>query len=201
MNKYQSLLQNSSFSLAISLLTLCMVGSYLFLTQLNAQPALINETGHDPDAFGTKITAFYLNKEGKLQTEFKSPKMLHYAAENRTEFDHPYFLIYTQNPTPWHIFALHGQAISGIDSVKLWDNVHIHQDQSYTNHELNLHTNTMTLYPKTQMADTNQPVLLIQPGYQVSAIGVHVSLKEEKVDLMSNAKGEFSAGFLKHPSK
>ena len=126
--------------------------------------------------------------------------MLHYYTENKTEFENPDFLIYTKNNSPWHIFALHGQALSGIESVKLWDNVRVHQDQSKTNHELNLQTSEMTLHPKTQTANTNQPVLLIQPGYQVSAVGVDLSLKEEKVDLISNAKGEFSANFLNHPS-
>ena len=201
MNKYKTLFHNSSFSLVLSFFTLCVIGGYPFLTQMNSQQIVLNESSHDPDAFATKVTAFYLNKDGKLQTQFKSPKMQHYYTENKTEFENPDFLIYTPNTSPWHIFALHGRATSGIESIQLWDNVHIHQDQSKTNHELNLQTSTMTLHPKTQTANTDQPVLLIQPGYQVSAVGVQLSLKEEKVDLMSNAKGEFSADFLNHPSK
>jgi len=179
---------------------LCVVGNYS-LNQMNPKQAIFNDAGRDPDAFLTQVTAFYLNKDGKLQTQFNSPKMLHYYSGNKTEFENPHFLIYTKNTSPWHIFALHGQATYGIESVELWDNVHIHQDQGKTNHELNLQTSSVTLHPKTQTANTNQPVLLIQPGYQVSATGVNLSLKEEKVDLMSNAKGEFSANFLKHPEQ
>lgn len=192
--------QNSSFSLILSFFILCIVGSYPFLSQIMPKQMVFNETGHTPDAFATQVTGFYLNQDGMLQTKFKSPKMLHYYTENKTEFESPDFLIYTKTTSPWHIFALHGQALSGIESIKLWDNVRVHQDQGKTNHELNLQTSEMTLHPKTQTANTNQPVLLMQPGYQVSAVGVDLSLKEEKVDLISNAKGEFSANFLNHPS-
>lgn len=200
MNKYKILFQNSPVALVLSFFILCTIGGYSFLNQMSPQQIVLKDNSHDPDAFLTKVTAFYLNKEGKLQTQFKSPRMLHYYLENKTEFENPHFLIYTNNNSPWHIFALHGQAIAGIESVKLWDNVRIHQDQSKTNHELNLQTNMMTLHPKTQTANTDQPVLVIQPGYQVSATGVQLSLKEEKVDLMSDAKGEFSANFLNHPA-
>lgn len=194
------LFQNTSFPLAFSLFILCMLGSYPLLTQTTPSRIMTNTLDSDPDAFATGVTAFYLNREGNLQTQFETPHMLHYDAQNKTTFENPHFQIYTSGTVPWHIFALHGKAIAGIDAISLWSNVHVHQDPNKIHRELNLKTNAMTLHPKTQTAETDQPVVLTQPGYQVSAIGVHLSLKEEKVNLLSSAKGEFSPHFLEHPS-
>jgi lipopolysaccharide export system protein LptC len=195
--------QNPSFPVTFSFLILCILGSYHFLTQMNSQKTPMEETLHAvPDIFATHVTAFYLNQEGKLQTKFETPKMVHYYARNKTEFESPHFLIYNKKDNaPWHVFALHGLAMSGIESIQLWDHVRVHQDQSKQHHELNLTTSSMTLHPEAQTADTQQPVVLIQPGYHVSAVGVHLSLKEEKVDLISNAKGEFTANFLQQPTR
>jgi lipopolysaccharide export system protein LptC len=195
--------RNPSFPVTLSFLILCIFGSYHLLSQITGQNTSLSETLHIvPDVYATQVTAFYLNPEGRLQTKFESPKMFHYLFNNKTEFENPHFLIYSkEDDSPWHIFALHGLATSGIESVQLWDQVRIHQDKSKLHHELNLSTTTMTLHPKAETAETQNAVDLIQPGYHVSATGVHLSLKEEKIDLISNAKGEFAADFLKEPRR
>ena len=194
-------LQNPSLSVTFSFFILCILATSHFLNQAIPQQTTIGEATSTPDAFATGVTASYLNQEGKLQTQFNTPKMWHYYTHNKTEFENPHFLIYSKDNLPWHIFAAHGEALSGIESVLLWDNVHVHQDQSKLHHELNLTTTAMTLHPKIQTADTGQPVLLTQPGYQVSAVGLHLSLKEEKVDLISNAQGVFTSNFLQNPTR
>lgn len=192
--------QNVSFSLILSLFMLCLIGSYPFLHELMPRSITLPENSRDPDAFATNITAFYLNQEGKLQTQFQAPVLRHYDYENKTDFELPHFFIYHKNGSPWQIVARHGQATLGIESVQLWNDVKIHQDPSQTHHELNLKTSEITLHPKMQTANTDKPVLLIQPGYQVSAVGVALSLKDEKIDLLSRANGQFNANFLHHPS-
>lgn len=193
--------QNPSLPVTLSFFVLCILGIYHLMNQMMHPYHSLEETLRAvPDIFATHVTAFYLNREGKLQTKFESPKMFHYANNNQTEFENPHFLIYNKaNDSPWHVFALHGLATAGIESIQLWDHVLVHQDKNKLHHELNLSTSAMTLHPKAQTADTQKPVDLTQPGYHVSAVGVHLSLKEEKVDLMSNAKGEFAANFLKQP--
>lgn len=194
------LFQNNSLSLVFSLFLLCLLGAYPFLHQILPNQGILSKTDKDPDVFATGVTAFYLNREGNLETQFESQKMLHYDAQNKTDFEKPHFWVYGKSPVPWHIFALHGQATFGIDTIELWDNVTIHQDRNKKQQELNLKTSVMMLYPKIQVAETNQAVVLNQPGYQISAMGVRLSLKDEKLDLISQAKGEFMPSFLENPN-
>lgn len=178
---------------------LCLFGGYSFVHEIMPQQGMLQKMDQDPDLFATDVTAFYFNQKGNLQTQFKSPHMLHYIAQNKTDFISPHFWIYGKSPVPWHIFSQKGQATMGIDSIVLWDNVRVHQDSYKNQHEVNLQTSSMTLHPKIQTAETDQAVILNQPGYQISAIGVRLSLKDEQVNLLSEAKGQFMPNFLKRP--
>lgn len=173
------------------LLAAC-IGSWLLLTALEnrAIPLL---PSNRPDSYMTNATATRMDEQGILKDELKAPLLVHFPEGNTTNITSPHFIIYSTKPNeqPWHITANYGQAHDGIDILELWDNVKLEQFASANSAAITMITTAMTIFPRQQYAQTQQPVKVWQLGSVVTSVGLHADLKTGDIDLLSQAYGKY----------
>lgn len=143
-----------------------------------------------PIAFAENVAITRIDKNGKLQSQLYSPKMTQYP-DNTTQFVDPHFIAYGRAEQPWKVTAKHGKAYDGVAKITLWDNVTIQQNAGPSNHPITITTSAITVYPKQQLAETDQPVTFMQPGITIYSVGIRAYLEEGRVELLSKARGQY----------
>lgn len=151
----------------------------------------LNDLGK-PDAFMEDVVATFIDKEGNPTLKLSAVKMTHYLQNDATEISKPILTFYRKSPTPWYLTADHARSSQGINQILLWENVIIHQPSNQENEETTLLTPSLTVYPNQQTATTAAPVIINQPNTTIHAIGMNADLASGVINLLSQAKGEFS---------
>jgi lipopolysaccharide export system protein LptC len=139
------------------------------------------------------VKAIYtrMDEQGLLASQIYTSKMTHYPHDDVSKFTDPRIIIFTQDRQPWNVTAEQGVSQHGITQVTLQNNVNVHQNAGPNNQELTLTTSSLTIFPETQTAYTNQPVTIIQPGTVINSVGLHADLKKGVVELLSKASGVY----------
>jgi LPS export ABC transporter protein LptC len=145
------------------------------------------------DSLMTNVRVMRTNSDdGKLQNELFAAQMIHFP-NNITTFTQPHVIFYHNTDQPWHLTAQNGQAQEGVTLIKLWNNVILHQPAGTQNQPITITTSEVIVHPKQHTAETNQPVVAIEPGVHVSAIGMHADFKTQIVDLLSQVQVTYQA--------
>lgn len=143
------------------------------------------------DSYAKEVVATAMDKNGQLAYQFFTPEITHYP-NNVTEFVTPHIISYLQSPKPWTLDALRGKAEDGVDQVILEGDVKLHKLADSKTRELTIKTNSVTIYPRKEYLETKESVTLNEPGIKITSRGVRAYLKENRVDLLSEAKGEYN---------
>ena len=149
-----------------------------------------NNPSH-PDSFMTNVHAIKINEFGKQRYLLISPKTTNYLKNNTTIFESPFFIINNDNEPPWHIKAVNGKTLQGIDKVILWDNVTIRQLPGKNSRNIKLITSKLIIYPNKSFVETNKPVTISQPGSIVHAVGMQADLNKNYIKLLSKTHGQY----------
>lgn len=153
---------------------------------------LPEKTNSLPDALMEEVSAIIMDKQGKPKMKIVSPKVSHYAEHDITDFISPHITLYRQHyPTPWYVTSQHAKAIQGIDHINFWQEVVIHHAADLSQPATLIQTNTLTVYPQQQTAETIDSITLTQPNLVVKAKGMHADLNTGSIKLLSDARGEY----------
>ena len=145
-----------------------------------------------PDAYMENIVTTVMNKQGTPSLKLSTPKMTHYAYNDATEIESPSVTVYRNSPNPWDISATHAKATQGIAEINFWENVTIHHLADKSNPATTMQTTALTVFPNTQIAQTDQPVVIKQPDTLIQATGMQANMNDGTVKLLSQAKGEYA---------
>jgi lipopolysaccharide export system protein LptC len=180
------------------------ISGLLLLTALFFSVWFIYKTDHKPtttahnskttpDAFmvGAEYVSFDTN--GKPRNSITVLKMMHYPANNASEFTDPSMVFYSDKGEPWHVSANSGQSQAGISEIHLWNNVKIHQPAGPKNREITITTTSLTIFPSEESVITNAPITIKQPGAEVYSVGLRADLKKGEVQLLSGARAVYQA--------
>lgn len=137
------------------------------------------------------VTATILDKFGKVSMKIVTPKMVHFAKNDSTDFIDPQLTIYHKSPNPWFIESRTAKALHGMDNVVFTDNVVIHHPADYNNPATVIKTTTLTVHPNEKTAETTEPITMIQPNSVMQAIGMHADMDSGNIKLLSQAQGEY----------
>jgi lipopolysaccharide export system protein LptC len=143
------------------------------------------------DSFMENVQAITYNKQGVASLKITTPKMVHYPENNTTYITTPRVVIYRQSPQPWFVDSDYAKATNGMDTIQFWSNVNIHHLADLENPNTSLRTNTLTIFPDQQIAQTDEAVTFVQPDTTVHAIGMLANLDVGTVKLLSNTQGEY----------
>lgn len=176
----------------ITLLILALIFSVWLIHNMMGHSHSSSTTANSPDAFMINATYLRTDINGNPRSRIHVSKMIHYQANDMSDFSNPEIFLYDTNHAPWHITATYGQSQSGIQQVHLWDNVVIHQAAGANNSEMNITTSSLIIFPETESASTDQPITITQPGAVVNSVGLRANLHKGEVQLLSRAHGVYT---------
>lgn len=153
------------------------------------------DSSTQPDAFMENVTASIINKNGVRSLLIESPRMVHYLEGDTTIIESPHITVYRDSPEPWRINSDYAKATKGIDSIFFWNNVVIHHPNDSSAPITTFKTNTLTVFPREQIAKTMDEVILSQPESIIHAVGMMANLDDGEVKLLSQTRGEYVPSF------
>lgn len=176
----------------ITLLIIIAVGLAAWRT-LSYRPKNIlpSPTRAIPDAFMENVTVTIFNKQGKPNLKMVTPKMVHYVENDATQITSPQLTLYRQSPQPWYISSQYAKATHGIEQIDFWNDVVIQHAGELNKTATVIKTPSLTVYPNKQVAKTIDLITLIQPNITVQAKGMYADLITGKINLLSQARGEY----------
>ncbi|PMU12210.1 MULTISPECIES: LPS export ABC transporter periplasmic protein LptC [unclassified Pseudomonas] len=130
--------------------------------------------------------------DGKLQYEMTSDKVEHLKATEVTLLTNPDLNMFRGTEFPWHVQSEHGEVNPDGTQVELIDSVRITRFDE-KNRKTLITTTRMTVFPQQQYAQTEQPVRIDGAGGVSTGKGMKAYLKESRIHLLSNVRGQYEA--------
>ncbi|MDU8500852.1 LPS export ABC transporter periplasmic protein LptC [Pseudomonas syringae] len=130
--------------------------------------------------------------DGTLQYDMTSDKVEHVKATDVTLLTTPDLHMYRGGEFPWHVQSKKGEVSSGGDQVELIDSVRVERTDEKQRTTI-ITTSRMTVFPQKQYAQTEQDVRIDGAGGVTTAKGMKAYLKDSRMDLLSNVRGQYEA--------
>jgi lipopolysaccharide export system protein LptC len=155
---------NNRAIILASLILVFAIGTNFIMEQndesLTVTPALNN----DPDLYMLSATITQFNDQGKIQHEIGADRFTHFPLTDVTALIQPKMRLFPgTEDDPWDIVAKNGRLLSQSDYreqvVELWDDVlaiQQHPDGKF----INIQTQSLTVYPGREYAETNKKVYI-----------------------------------------
>ncbi|WP_115720025.1 LPS export ABC transporter periplasmic protein LptC [Gallaecimonas mangrovi] len=152
-----------------------------------AQQALLVE---QPDGIADNLQVRQFDENGKLSMQVNAKSMTHYNLRQETWLVAPRFITYNnEQHSPWRITAEKAK-VTGQRLVDLQNNVII---QSLIDDgpikQINTDALELNLVKKTM--NTDDPVVIVGPGYTTKGVGLNAKLDEQQVRLKSQVSTEY----------
>ncbi len=176
----------------ISFMLTLAVAAAVFMTLFNRDTAPPTHTDSTlPDAYMENVTAIILDKVGKVSMKIMTPRMVHYAQDDTTDFVDPQLTLYHKSPNPWFITSRTAKANHGIDRVVFHDDVTIHHPADFNNPATVIKTASLTVHTNAKTAETAELITMTQPNSIMKAVGMFADMDSGDIKLLSQAKGEY----------
>jgi lipopolysaccharide export system protein LptC len=184
---------------AVLLLLLCsaILISFWLVTRLSPTSSTVALL-QAPDSFMTNIIATQFNTKGTLHYRLSARETKHFAEEDLTLIQQPFFTFYPESEPAWKIHSDMAKAIYGTKKAWLMGNVFVKQPPGPHSHNLTLNTSIITLYPEKSFAETDQPVTIIQPNSIIHSIGMQIDIGKNAVKFLSHTHGEYTLDEKNH---
>ena len=144
------------------------------------------------DWYATNTHTLQYLEDGRVQYEMTSEKAEHVKATDITLVTKPDLNMYRGTDFPWHVTSDRGEVNPGGTEVELIDNVRIARTDE-KQRETIITSSRMTVFPQKQYAQTEQAVRIDGAGGTTTGKGMKAYLKEGKMDLLSNVRGQYEA--------
>lgn len=144
-----------------------------------------------PDGYMENVDAIILDKFGKISMRIVTPKMVHFAKDDTTDFTEPQLTLFHQSPTPWFITSKDAKAQHGIDQVYFRHDVTIHRPADFNNPATVIETTSLLVHPNDKTAETPEPITMTQPNTIIRATGMFADMNTGNIKLLSQAQGEY----------
>ncbi|MEM9243931.1 MAG: LPS export ABC transporter periplasmic protein LptC [Pseudomonadota bacterium] len=170
-------------SLFTVLLAILLLGSVL-LVFMERKNHATNPLSNVAEEFmiGTQVKSF--DKQGNLKGTISSPQIQHYNANNKMLATTPHITSPAKSGPDWQITAQHGETLKGNQITRLWGDVKIFQPPGKNSNNIKLLTSELTYYSQQNIAKTDQPVTIIQPGTVIHGIGMIANMNTNVIQLL-----------------
>lgn len=144
------------------------------------------------DYYATNAHSVQFLPDGGLQYEMTSDKVEHLMATEVTLLTNPDLNIFRGTEFPWHVQSLRGEVNPDGTQVELIDDVRITRFDE-KNRKTLITSSRMTVFPQQQYAQTEQDVRIDGAGGVSTGKGMKAYLKESRIHLLSNVRGQYEA--------
>lgn len=179
--------------LSIAGLGLLAVGYWNISPDSFNKPAAIGEQNQDIDYFVVGATSREFKEDGRQKYFMTATRLEHVQTTDITHVSVPHLKLYRSDESqPWLVDALKGEVSPGGKEVELIEQVKIdHLDAKQRRTQLQ--TSRLTVIPDKDYAETAQPVRIDAANGVTTATGMRAYLKEGRMQLLSNVRGQHEA--------
>ena len=150
--------------------------------EVQPRPTLQSE----PDFYLTQMKVTEYRDSGQVRYYFVADQAEHFPDGDYTLVERPDVTLVDEKGVVWLAQAMKGRVTTNYETVKLWDQVTMQRNTPAT--PLELSTRAMTLFPKRDYAETEQPVRITSLNSRVTATGMQAYIDREQVKLLDNVK-------------
>jgi len=131
------------------------------------------------------------SQAGEIAHQLLSPLIEHLPGQSITQVTQPKVILLGDGDQETHIEADQGTMTDDESKIELAGNVRVIDNSSF-DAPRELRTETMTLFPSSQYAETADPVIFVQALSQLTAIGMQAWLGEQRIELLSEVRGYYA---------
>ena len=156
--------------------------------------------GNEPDLYMLNATISQFGSDGELQHRITANRFTHFPLTDLTTMKSPALALgRTQDANPWEITSIEGRILPSSDYreeiVELWSDVLASQSGNGSAF-VNLRTNSLTIYPARDFAETDEQVIITNQSGRTTAVGMKAFLNIGKFMLFSTAEHRVTTLFL-----
>lgn len=152
----------------------------------------------DPDFIGERIRMTAYNTEGQPRYELIAERIVHYPMSDVTDFEQPR-LRYQSSEGDIRIRADNGESGPSVERVLLHGDVVVTREAIGENPPLSLETATLTLWPDTQRAMTDAPVVLKHGNIVANGNGLRADNLVGTFDLVGDTRVQMPSSKRNRP--
>ena len=175
----------------LPLLPLLLLLAAIYWLSLQVQtnaPGASSGKRHDPDYMMDNFTATTLDTQGKIRFVMSAKKMWHTPDDDTTHLEAPQLASFTEEHPPLRITALMGELLHKDEAIYLRNDVTIVRPAYANKSELTFKTSYLHVVPNKDIADTDQPVTLIDARTTLHAVGMELDNKARSIKFLSQVK-------------
>ena len=166
---------NNRATILASLILVFAIATNLILEQSDSLP-LAPMLQNDPDLYMLNATITQFDDDGNLQHTIKADRFTHFPLTDMTSLISPNLQLFSHSKNePWDIEAKNGRLLSQSvyreEVVELWDDV-LAVQQTGNGQFIRIQTQSLTVYPEREYAETDQKVYIDDNSSRTSAAGM-----------------------------
>lgn len=131
-----------------------------------------------PDYIVSAFRAIETDATGRPSRLLEAAQMRQFVGEDLAELDSPSLTLFEAEDPPWRATAREGLLVSGGDEVRLSNDVHIERSSSDTSRPIRLDTSGLTIWPRRQFAQGDQPIRITSEADWLTAQGLRLWFAE-----------------------
>jgi lipopolysaccharide export system protein LptC len=158
-----------------------------------------SEPRNDPDLYMLNASINQFDESGELQHTIGAQRFTHFPLTDLTTMKSPTMSLASEAPTPWQITAKEGRILPASryreEIVELWNNVLAEKSRD-NNDFINIQTNSLTVYPEREYAETDEKVYIDSQTGRTSAAGMKAYLDTGRFMFFSTDEHRVTTIFL-----
>ncbi|MDR1056999.1 MAG: LPS export ABC transporter periplasmic protein LptC [Coxiellaceae bacterium] len=140
----------------------------------------------------SKVVHTKFDEQGQIKYKVYTDTTTHLINDKVYLLEKPQIIIFNPKEEPCQITANHGKSKDDNKTIHLRENVRVIQAAGLHNSDLDVTTTALTFYPETKLAETTEPVTVIQNGNTTKAVGAKINLRTSEVKFISKFEGVFN---------
>lgn len=144
---------------------------------------------HRPDLFLDDFSLLTMDEAGRPKNRLQGERLVHYPDDDSAEVDEPYLEIYRPQAPDWQVSARFAWIGPDGEQVRLRREVKIERVADAGLAPLTMLTEELLARPDDEYLETDLPVTLLGPGWDLRAVGMRGWLGEGRMELLSEVRG------------
>jgi len=144
-----------------------------------------------PDYVVDRVSATNFDKAGRPDSALVAQRMVRFLDDATTEVQEPRLVQYQDDGPPYRVRAERGTVSASGEEVRLFGNVRVTRDATESHAELQVDTNYLQVFPKTEVFRTPEPVVITEGTSKLAGVGLEYDNKTKRLELHARVRGTF----------
>ncbi len=178
----------------LKLLPLLLLLAFVYWLDQQVQLEVVsagNSMRHDPDVIMENFSATKMDQLGVPSYLLTASQLRHYPDQDTTELDLPNLVTLEPGHPAMRMQGEHGNIARRGEEVNFRDDVRVVREASGSQSLATLTTRYLRVFPDKGLADTDQPVTMVDERNTVHAVGLELDYKARLLKLLSQVRSEY----------